>query len=250
MVDSHTHLDVCAPPNAVLVADARAVGVVRMLTVGMDEASNRGAIAAAEAFPETVWAAVGRHPSSATGFDDAALEDLRALASHPRVAAVGETGLDFFRERASREAQEHAFRAQVALAREVDKPLVVHCRDAGRETIDLLAAEADGVRVVLHCFSMPEHLEECVEHGWWCSFAGNVTYPKSLELTQAAARVPPELLLVETDAPFLSPQAVRRERNQPAYVVDTAAHVARAREIPEHELDALVTANAAGLFGW
>jgi TatD DNase family protein len=249
VIDSHTHLDSCEPPNDELVAAAREAGVTKLLTVGTDERSNRTALAAAEAFDE-VWAAVGRHPNSAEGFDAAALEDLRALAAHPRCAAIGETGLDYFREGAPPEVQEHAFLAQVALAREVAKPLVIHTRAADDDTIRLLHEHADGVRVLLHCFSMPDRVAECVEAGWWFSFAGNVTYPKNLALADAARRVPAERLLVETDAPYLTPQAVRKHRNVPAYVAHTARFVAEVRGTPYAEFEAQIERNAAELYGW
>ena len=249
MIDSHTHLDSCAPPNDELVADARAAGVTRILTVGTDERSNRAALAAADAFDD-VWAAVGRHPNSATGFDDAALKDLRKLAAHPRCAAVGETGFDFFRDGAPRDDQELAFLGQITLAREVDKPLIIHARAADDDTIALLKAHAQGVRVLLHCFSMPDRVAECVDAGWWLSFAGNVTYPKSAALADAARRVPDDRLLVETDAPYLTPQAVRKERNQPAYVTHTARFVAEARGVSYAELEALLERTAAELYGW
>ena len=249
MIDSHTHLDSCEPPNAELVAAARAEGVTRILTVGLDEATNRTALAAAEEF-EDVFAAVGRHPNAAEGFDDAALEDLHELAAHPRCAAIGETGLDYFRDRASREDQLRAFIAQLGLAREVGKPLVIHTRAADDDTIDVLREHAAGVTVLLHCFSMPRRVDECAAEGWWFSFAGNVTYPKSKDLADASTRVPADRLLVETDAPYLTPQVVRKERNQPAFVTHTARFVAQCRGVSYDELDALVTANAAALFGW
>ena len=249
MIDSHTHLDSCEPPNAELVREAVDAGVQRMLTVGMDAGSNRTALQAAAQFPQ-VFAAVGRHPNAAEGFDDADLADLTALAAHPRCAAIGETGLDFYRDAAPREDQHRAFRAQIALARDTGKPLVIHTRAAEDETLAVLRAEAEGVTVVLHCFSMPAHLDECAERGWWFSFAGNVTYPKARELAHAARRAPADRLLVETDAPYLTPQAVRKERNRPALVAHTARFVAELRGLGYAELDALVDANAARLFGW
>ncbi len=249
MIDSHTHLDSCAPPNAELVASAREAGVTKVLTVGTDEQSNRSALAAASKF-EAVWAAVGRHPNSATGFDPAALADLRELAEHPRCAAIGETGLDFFRDGALRSDQERAFLAQIALAREVDKPLVIHARAADDATLALLKEHADGVRVLLHCFSMPDRVAECVAAGWWLSFAGNVTYPKNAALADAARRVPVDRLLVETDAPYLTPQAVRKHENQPAFVAHTAAFVAAARGVAYEELELSVERTAAELYGW
>lgn len=249
MIDSHTHLDSCAPPNAELLGAARGAGVSKLLTVGTDEASNRTALAAAEAHPE-VWAAVGRHPNSAAGFDEAALADLRELAQHPRCAAIGETGFDFFRDGAPREEQQRAFEAQIALARELGKPLIIHAREADDAIIALLRERADGIRVILHCFSMPSRVAECVEAGWWCSFAGNVTYPKNAALADAARHVPADRLLVETDAPYLTPQAVRKERNQPAFVAHTARFVADARGESYEAFEALVERNAAELYGW
>jgi TatD DNase family protein len=249
VIDSHTHLDMCEPPDADLVAAADAAGVTRMLTVGIDGASCRAALAAAEDFPQ-VYAAVGRHPNAAKGFDDADLADLRALAAHDRCVAIGETGLDFYREGAPRADQERAFAAQIELARETGKPLVIHTRAAERETLDQLAAEAGQVSVVMHCFSMPQRLDECLERGYAISFAGNVTYKNAADLADAATRVPEALLLVETDAPYLTPQAVRKEPNQPAYVAHTAAFLARLRGVEPDELGETVERNAARVFGW
>ncbi len=249
MIDAHTHLDVCREPAADLVAEADRQGVRRLLTVGTDGTSCRAALALAEDFPQ-VFAAVGRHPSSATGFDDADLAELEALAAHERCVAIGETGLDFFRDRAPRADQERAFRAQIGLARATGKPLVIHTRAAAEETMAILRAEANGVRVILHCFSLTEHVEECLERGWWLSFAGNVTYPGADGLRDAARRVPPERLLVETDAPYLTPQAVRKERNRPANVVLTAEAVAEERGADYADLDRALDASAAEAYGW
>jgi TatD DNase family protein len=249
VIDSHTHLELCEPSDAELVAAATAAGVTRILTVGIDGASSRAALAAAEAFPQ-VFAAVGRHPNAAKGFDDADLAELRALAAHERCLAIGETGLDFYREGAPREDQERAFAAQIALARETGKPLVIHSRAAEQDTLDQLDAEARDVRVIMHCFSMPERLQECLSRGYEISFAGNVTYKSAAELAEAARLVPEERLLVETDAPYLTPQAVRRERNQPAFVAHTLAFIAEQRGVLVAELDAAVERNAARVFGW
>jgi TatD DNase family protein len=223
--------------------------VTRILTVGMDGESCRSALAAAETFPQ-VYAAIGRHPNSAAGFDDAALSEIEALAAHARCAAIGETGFDYYRDRAPRADQERAFHAQIELARAMGKPLVIHTRAAEDDTIATLRARADGVAVIMHCFSMPGRLEECLAAGWWISFAGNVTYPKADDLAGAAERVPDERLLVETDAPYLTPQVVRKERNQPAYVAHTARFVAQRRGVSYEELERVVDRNAAALFGW
>jgi TatD DNase family protein len=249
VIDSHTHLDLCRAPAAELVAAAEAAGVSRMLTVGVDGASCRAALGAAEAFPQ-VYAAIGRHPNAAKGFDDADLAELRALAAHERCVAIGETGLDFYREGAPREDQERAFAAQIALAREKGAPLVIHTRAAEEETLAQLAREAGAVSVIIHCFSMPERLAECLERGYAISFAGNVTYKNATPLADAARRVPEDRLLVETDAPYLTPQAVRKERNQPAFVVHTLNFLAELRGVSVPELGAAVERNAARIFGW
>lgn len=249
MIDSHTHLHLCEAPDSELVAEAVAAGVKKMLTVGTDGASCRLALAAAEAFPQ-VFAAIGRHPNESHGFDDADLAELRALAMHERCVAIGESGLDFYRKGASPEDQERAFSAQIALARETGKPLVIHCRAADQQVLDQLAAQADGVRVVLHCFSMPDRLAECLERGYTISFAGNVTYKSAADLAQAARAVPEGSLLVETDAPYLTPQAVRKHRNRPAFVVHTAQFVAQQRGVSVERIGEVVEANAAALFGW
>ncbi len=250
MIDSHTHLDSCEPANADLVAEAVRAGVTRILTVGMDSASCRSALAAAESFPE-VYAAIGRHPTAARGFDDAALAELRALAAHERCLAIGESGLDFYRDSAPPRAdQERAFSAQIELARELGKPLVIHSRAAENETLAQLASEADGVSVVMHCFSMPGRLEECLARGYAISFAGNVTYPKAGDLAEAARRVPGERLLIETDAPYLTPQVVRGQPNRPAFVAHTLAFLAELRGVDREELGAVVERTAARVFGW
>jgi TatD DNase family protein len=246
LIDSHTHLDACAPPDEELVAAARAAGVTRMLTVGTDPGSCRAALAAAERFEE-VYAAIGCHPNVAGSLD---VELLRELAAHPRCVAIGETGLDYYRDRAPRDLQHTAFEAQIELARETAKPLVIHTREAAQDTLDLLEARAGGVRVILHCFSLAEQLERCVDAGYWLSFAGNVTYPSATALAGAAAAAPLERLLVETDAPYLAPQSRRGEPNEPACVVETARFIAGLRGIDAEELEAALERNAAALFGW
>ncbi|MGH2841526.1 MAG: TatD family hydrolase [Solirubrobacteraceae bacterium] len=249
MIDSHTHLHVCTSDDAELVWAAAQAGVTRMLTVGTNSATCREALLATERFPQ-VFAAIGRHPNEAEGFTDADLVELAALAQHDGCVAIGETGLDYFRDYAPHDDQRRSFLGQIELARETEKPLVIHTRAAEDDTIRILQEQAGDLDVILHCFSMPDRLDECIEEGWWISFAGNVTYPKAQELAAAAERVPAERLLVETDAPYLTPQPVRKEPNQPAYVVHTARFVAERRGIGYDELETLVEANAAELFGW
>jgi TatD DNase family protein len=250
VIDSHTHLDVCEPPDTELVAAADEAGVTRIVTVGTDGASCRAALAAAEAFPQ-VYAVIGRHPNEATGFDDADLAELEALAVHEKCVAVGETGLDFYRDYAPRADQERAFHAQIELARSVGKPLVIHTRAADEDTLRVLTEHAEGVRVILHCFSMTGRLEECLAHeDWWLSFAGNITYKSAQDLRAAAAQVPAARLLVETDAPYLSPVPLRGKPNQPAHVVHTARAVAQERGLSYEELERAVERSAAAVFGW
>ena len=256
MVDTHAHLALCEPPEDELVSTAREAGVKRILTVGLGEDSNPGAAASAEA-NEGVFASVGRHPNSADGFDEAAAEAIEELCARPGVVAVGETGLDFYRDRSDPDDQRRAFAAQIDIAKRTGKALVVHLRDsdgsedAVKEAFELLEQEADGVGVILHCFSAhPRWAERAAENRWYCSFAGNLTYPKSDGLREAAAEVPDDLLLVETDAPFLSPQPVRGRRNEPANVVATAEALAEVRGASYPELEAIVEANAARVFGW
>jgi len=249
VIDSHTHLDRGPAPEAELVEQAREAGLTRILTIGMDGPSRQAALRAAETYPE-VYAAIGHHPNEATGFTPQITEELRELAQHPRCLAIGETGLDDFRNYAPRPDQERAFDDQIALAHELSKPLIIHTRAAEDDTITWLTTKAQGLEVIMHCFSMPPRLDECLANGWWISFAGNVTYPKAQDLAEAAMQTPLDRILVETDAPYLTPQVVRKERNRPAYVAHTARFIAERRGIPYEELDAAVTANAAKLFGW
>jgi len=249
MVDTHCHLDHCDAPVPHLVSRARAAGVERVMAIGMTGDSCRHALAAADRHEE-VFACIGRHPHESAGFDDAGLAELEELSSHAKARAIGETGLDYKRDYSPREDQKRAFLAQIELAGRVDRPLVIHTRFAADDTLDLLERHADGRPVIIHCFSLTDHVEECIERGYYCSFAGNVTYPKASDLQRAAATVPDELLLVETDAPFLSPQARRGKPNEPAFVTDTAAFVAELRGTTIEIIDRIVSANSARLFGW
>lgn len=255
MIDSHCHLDRCPGEPGEVVERARLAGLTRILTVGLDGPGNLRQIEIAGSFPE-VFAAIGRHPNEAEGFGESDARAIAELAADDQVVAIGETGLDFYRDSATPEAQRRAFGAQIAIATSAGLPLVVHLRDpegsddAVAEAFETLEREAAGLDVVLHCFSAPERVDRAVENGWYCSFAGNVTYPANQALREAAARVPDELLLVETDAPYLTPQSRRRDRNEPAFVVETAECVAGVRGVGPAELDRIVTDNAGRLFGW
>jgi TatD DNase family protein len=250
LIDSHTHLDMCEPPTAELVDAATTAGVSRIVTVGTTSESCRAAVAAAEQF-EPVYAAIGRHPNEAAGFDDAVLEELKEFAQHEKCVAIGETGLDYYRDYAPREDQERAFVSQVELAAELDKPVVIHTRAAEEDTLRTLNELAPDARVILHCFTMAARVDECLEHDrWWFSFAGNATYPKANDLREAVRLVPATRLLVETDAPFLAPQPVRGKPNQPAHVVHTARAVAEERGMEYSEFEAATEQSAAAVFGW
>ena len=249
MVDTHFHLDhIDAPPSHV-VSRARKAGVDRMLAIGMTADSCRHALAAAEDHEE-IYVSIGRHPHESEGFDDAGLDELRELSAHPKARAVGEAGLDYKRDYAPRDDQRRSFVAQIELAKTLGRPLVVHTREAADDTIALLDEHADGVAVIIHCFSLSDRVQECVERRWYCSFAGNVTYPKSTDLQRAATQVPDHLLLAETDAPFLSPQERRSKPNEPAYVTATARYLAKLRDTSVEEMEDLLVNNSKRLFHW
>jgi TatD DNase family protein len=255
VVDTHAHLGLCEVGEDELLAAATEAGVRRILNVGLGDDSNPLAVSSAES--ETVFASVGRHPNGATGFDEAAAERIEELCGRPGVVAVGETGLDFYRDRAEPDDQRRAFAAQIGIARRAGKPVVIHLRDregsedAVSEAFATLADEGDGLEVILHCFSAgPEWAERAAERGWYCSFAGNLTYPKADPLREAASIVPADRVLVETDSPFLAPQPVRGEPNQPANVVATAERLAEVRGVAYGDLEDTVEANARAVFGW
>ncbi|MDX6532771.1 MAG: TatD DNase family protein [Gaiellales bacterium] len=220
------------------MAEAAAAGVGRILTIGREQA-----IDLAERF-DRVWAIVGWHPHEAAEADVAALEP---LLGHRRVVALGECGLDFFRDRAPRDVQRHVFAEQIALANRAGLPLVIHTREADEETFGLL--EQATVPVVLHCFSSTSRVDEAIERGYHCSFAGNVTYPSAAELREAAAQVPAELLLAETDSPYLAPVPHRGRKNRPAYVTATLECLAQVRGAAPEEVERVIERNAARLFG-
>ena len=247
MIDTHAHLDGGDEPPADVLERARAAGVARVVAVGSGLESCRATLAIAER-EGGVYAALGIHPHQAGDAGEEDLEPLRQLLSHERAVAVGETGLDHFRDYAPHDRQEALFRAQAELARELGKALVVHTRAADGATLAVLR-DAAPETVVLHCFSSVGLLEPALEHGWYVSFAGNVTYPKASELRWAAAQVPAERILAETDSPYLAPQPVRGRPNEPAHVVHTLRALAGARGEEAEALEATIEANAAAAFG-
>ena len=246
-VDTHCHLFLMDMEPPAAVEAARAAGVGRLICAGIDADTSLRALELADSL-EGVLATAGVHPHEAGGLDAVAGARIEELLGDPRVVAVGETGLDFFRMRSPAADQERALRIHLGWSRESGKPLVVHVRDAWPEVLRVLDEGSPG-RVILHCFSgTPDIARECAARGWFLSFAGNVTYPKNEHLRAAAAAVPLDRLLVETDSPFLTPQSHRGRDNQPANVIATVESVAAARDEPFDQVLIATSANAGVAF--
>ena len=246
MTDAHAHLDACDVSPTELLERARSVGVTRVVTIGTGIDSCRRALAIADDDPGVV-AALGIDPHRAVTAEAERVEELRELLAHPRAVAVGETGLDGHHGAETLREQRVLFDAQLALAEELDLPVVIHSRAASRETADALAPFLG--TVVLHCFSEPDLLEPALERGYYVSFAGNVTYPKAAALRESAAVVPEDLLLAETDSPYLAPQPVRGRPNEPMHVRHTLSTLADVRGVGVDALEACIDENAARAFG-
>jgi TatD DNase family protein len=245
VIDTHAHLDALDDPDAA-IARAGEEGVTTILTVGTTVESCRSALELAERHAG-VFAILGLHPHSAGSLEKDAVGDVGSLLDHPRAVAVGETGLDFFRDYAPPDAQLRVFERLLTVAADTGKPVVIHTRAADEETLQVLE-RFDGT-VVLHCFSSPALLRPALERGYYVSFAGNVSFPNASELRLAATQVSADRILVETDTPYLSPQPVRGRPNEPAYVVHTLAALAQARGVDAGQLGAQIEANAAAAFG-
>jgi TatD DNase family protein len=246
VTDAHAHLDACDEPASALLERARAAGVTRVVTIGTGIESCRASLAIADA-NEAVHAALGIDPHQAATAEATRLDELRELLEHPKAVAVGETGLDYIRRLATPAEQRRLFDAQLALADELRLPVVIHTREADADTAAALVGFAG--TVVLHCFSSPGLLPVALERRYFVSFAGNATYPKAPDLREAAAAVPADRILVETDSPHLAPQAVRGRANEPAYVAHTVAALAEVRGESAEELGARTHENAAAAFG-
>jgi TatD DNase family protein len=251
LIDSHCHLGhIDRPPDDVL-ADARAAGVDAVIDIGMGLVESRTAAARAAA-TESVYASVGIHPNDLTEFVDHAADtiaELREIARAPGVVAIGETGLDFYRDRWTPEQQESSFRAHIALAKDADRTLVIHCRDAHDRVLYVLDDESPPSRVVMHCFSGDvAFARACNERGYYSSFAGNITYKRNDDLRDAARAVDEHLLLIETDAPFLAPEPFRGKANAPALVVHTAARLAEVRNANVNTLTSVLRKNTHRAF--
>ena len=252
LFDTHAHLHFpeFAADREAMLERARVSGVRRMLTIGTDVETSQASIALA-AREADVWATVGIHPHDAAEADAAALAEIERLAAAPRVMAVGEIGLDYFRDLSPREDQHRAFRALIGIARRAGKPVVIHCRDAHEDTLAILAEErVTDVRGIMHCFSGDVAIaRRCLDLGLLISLAGPVTYPNARALPEVARFVPGDRLVVETDCPFLPPQGYRGKRNEPAYLAITTARVAELRGETIDALAARTTANACALLG-
>lgn len=260
LIDTHTHLHEAAFAHDIeaVVERARAAGVEAILTLGTDVASSERAVALADRF-DLVWAAVGVHPHEADSFDDLAAARLRELAGHPKVVAVGEIGLDFYRDLSPREDQVRAFRTQLDWAAEAGLPVAIHCREAHEAAEPIVSAWARAARSsfgdgrilgVMHYFSGDVDLAERYHRlGFVISIHTSVTYPGAERLREVARAMPLEALVIETDAPYGAPQRHRGRRNEPAYVAEAAMRVAEVREIPVQEVERATTATATRLLG-
>ncbi len=246
-VDTHCHPFLCEREPQPLLEDAWAAGVRTVISVGIDPATSRRSLELAESF-RGVFATAGMHPHTASAMDHRAGAEIEELLANPLVVAVGETGLDFYRMRSPREDQLANLRRHIAMAREADLPIVVHVREAWPETLRALD-EGSAERVVLHCFSGDAGIaRECAARGWFLSFAGNLTYPRNEHLREAAAAVPLDLLLVETDSPYLAPQRLRGRENEPANVIHVIEELARVRGEPVEVVRTATSANARRAF--
>ena len=252
LFDTHAHLHFPEfdEDREAMLARARAAGVRRMVTIGTEPATSRAAVALA-AREADVWATVGIHPHDAADADEGALADIERLAAESRVVAIGEIGLDYFRNLSPVEDQRRVFRALLAMARGIRKPVVVHCRDAADDVMEILAEErVSDVAGIMHCFSGDVAMaRRCLDLGMLISLAGPLTYPNARALPDVARFVPADRLVIETDCPFLPPQGHRGQRNEPAYLAITAARVAELRGEPLEAMAARMSANACGLLG-
>lgn len=248
--DSHTHLDIMGlPVDGVLAAAARA-GIGRVVTVGTDLASSRWSARCAESY-EPVYAAVAIHPNDVAGLDLSVLDEIEALAAEPKVVAVGETGLDYYRDSSPPQVQREWFRAHIGIAKRTGKALMIHDREAHEDVFALLEAEGAPERVIFHCFSGDAAMaRRCAEAGYVMSFAGNVTFASAGPLRDAALAAPADLILAETDAPFLTPVPHRGKPNSPAMTAHTIRCLAEVKGLPPADLCEQLTATGARVFNW
>ncbi|HVB45979.1 MAG TPA: TatD family hydrolase [Streptosporangiaceae bacterium] len=251
--DSHTHLDLLTEPVPAVLDQARRAGVSRVVTIGCDLESSRWAADCAAAHAD-VYAAVAVHPNETACADaagrDAVLAGIAELAALPQVRAVGETGLDYYRDSAPPQLQRDWFRAHIDIAKTAGKALMIHDRDAHEDVLAILEQQGPPASVIFHCFSGDADMaRRCAEAGYVMSFAGNVTFPSAVALRQAAAVAPVGLILVETDAPFLTPVPNRGKQNAPAQVAHTLRAIAEVKQLDVAELCAAISATGERVFG-
>jgi len=258
--DSHCHLDLIERPVPEILADARAARITRVVTIGVDLPTSRWAADRAGAHP-SVYAAVAVHPNETARATepaadcgavdrDTVLADIGSLAVLPQVRAIGETGLDYYRDWAPPDVQRDWFRAHIEIAKQAGKALMIHDRDAHEDVLRILDADGPPEHVIFHCFSGDAAMaKRCAEAGYVMSFAGNVTFPSARQLREAAAAAPLDLILAETDAPFLTPVPYRGRPNAPAMVAHTLRAIAEVKHVDLAELCAAVTANGERVFG-
>ncbi len=247
LIDSHTHLDHCREDAGTLIADAWKAGVGLIIQAGIDLERSRYGVQLADRFPE-VFATVGFHPEEAGLMTSQLMEAIEELSVNPRVVAIGETGLDFYHDSWSHSIQQDVFIRHIHLARRANLPVVVHTRDAAELTLSILAEHSQGLTVILHCFSLPDRLDEIIDRGYYVSFAGNVTYNKAAGLQAAVANVPDHLLMLETDAPWLTPMPLRGRPNRPALVAHTYEFVAGLRGTSVEQLEQRIELNVRRAF--
>ncbi|HVW80777.1 MAG TPA: TatD family hydrolase [Mycobacteriales bacterium] len=250
-IDSHCHLDLMKTDVAEIMAAAREVGIERVVQIGIDVPSSRWSVELADS-RDDVWAAVAVHPNEAHAATEAEWDEIARLAQHQRVVAIGETGLDHFRtEDAGWGSQEESFRRHISIAKQSGKAVMIHDREAHEDVLRVLESEGAPERVIFHCFSGDAGFaRKCADRGYVMSFAGNVTFKNAQDLRDAAAVAPLDQILVETDAPFLTPMPYRGAPNSPYLVPLTVRAIAEVKGVDEAEIAAAVTANAARVFGW
>lgn len=251
-IDSHAHLqwDSFDIDRDAVIKRAVKAGVETIVTIGFDLEGSRKGVALANQYPN-VYATIGLHPHSAERFDPDALRKLRRMAEDPRVVAIGEIGLDYYRNLSSKQAQHDAFMAQLLLAEELQLPVVIHDREAHVDIVTALSEFRHKLRGVLHCFSGSKEMAvQCIDLGFYVSFAGTVTFPNARNLHQLAVWIDSHSTLIETDCPWLAPQPVRGKRNEPAFVAYTAEAIARLKNMSVEDVAATTTANACDVFAF
>ena len=253
LIDTHCHLtfDDLASDIDGVIERSRQAGVAGWITVGTDPKENQMAVALADRF-ENMYAAIGIHPHDAKDVTAETLTELKELARNEKVVAIGETGLDFHYDFSKQPDQKRAFAAQLEIARESNLPVIVHCREAFDETMDILRQHGSGVkRIVFHCFSgSAEQAGIILDHGFYISFTGVVTFKNSEAIRQAAQIVPTDRLMVETDCPYMSPEPMRKQRiNEPALMIHTAKFLAELKQMPLPDFAQAVTTTSKTFFG-